>query len=249
MPLQVGKESQNMQSAMETAVVQGLQQKYEVFSGENVTQKVNEIYKKESLKSNCDETRCMEGIAMAFNTELIAVAKVTKIEGGYLLVLNIRDVMSNKAVYNNSMPCKGCDLFQVVDKLKELSGAEAQATNSAPDQAEAPSINKAQEQDATKTAQQDQSAWDKANKTATVASYEGYLKAYPQGQYATLAIARIAKVKRETPQATARVPKKRVAMQSAAKKLDKDAQTAAKPDKDAQTAASEPKKEKIYFTF
>ncbi len=121
MPLRVGEDIQNMLGAMETALAQGLQQKYEVFSGMEVEKKTREIFRKESAKKNCDETRCMEDIAIAFQSELIAVANVTKIEGGYLLALSIKNVFDNKSVYNNSVPCKSCDAFQVVDKLKELS--------------------------------------------------------------------------------------------------------------------------------
>lgn len=127
MPLRVGEDIQNMLGAMETALAQGLQQKYEVFSGMEVEKKTREIFRKESAKKNCDETRCMEDIAIAFQSELIAVANVTKIDGGYLLALSIRNVFDNKSVHNNSVPCKGCDVFQVVEKLKELSGAPALA--------------------------------------------------------------------------------------------------------------------------
>ena len=82
MPLRVGDEIQNMLGAMETALAQGLQHQYTVFAGEDVAKKTREIFKKESAKKNCDETRCMEDIAIAFQSELIATANVTKIEGG-----------------------------------------------------------------------------------------------------------------------------------------------------------------------
>ena len=48
MPLRVGEADKSRQAAMETAIVEGLQQKYEVFSGERVTQKAHEIFLKES---------------------------------------------------------------------------------------------------------------------------------------------------------------------------------------------------------
>ena len=82
MPLRVGDEIQNMLGAMETALAQGLQHQYTVFAGEDVAKKTREIFKKESAKKNGDETRCMEDIAIAFQSELIATANVTKIEGG-----------------------------------------------------------------------------------------------------------------------------------------------------------------------
>lgn len=125
MPLRVGEEDKSLEGAMETALVQGLKQNYIVFSGEQVAQKAREIFMKESrntAKKECDETRCMQGIAEAFQAELIATANVTKRDGGYFLSLSIRNIFDNKVVYSNSVACKGCDTFQVVDKLKELSG-------------------------------------------------------------------------------------------------------------------------------
>jgi len=125
MPLRVGEEDQILQGAMETALVQGLQEKYEVFSGEQVAQKAKEIFRKESkstAKKDCDETRCMQDIAEAFQAELISTANVTKRADGYFLALSIQNIFDNKVVYSNSVPCKNCDAYQVIDKLKELSG-------------------------------------------------------------------------------------------------------------------------------
>jgi hypothetical protein len=124
MPLRVDEEDKRLLGAMETALVQGLQQNYIVFAGEQVAQKAREIFLKESrniAKKECDETRCMQGIAEAFQAELIATANVTKQDGGYFLALSIQNIFDNKVVYSNSVPCEGCTTFQVVNKLKELS--------------------------------------------------------------------------------------------------------------------------------
>lgn len=174
MPLRVGEESQNMLGAMETALVQGLQRKYEVFAGDEVAQKAREIFKRESntAKNECDETRCMENIAIAFQSELIATANVTKIEGGYLLALSIRNVMDNKAVYSNSIPCERCSAFQVVDRLKEM-GPQSQG----------------------EAVTQEQRVWLAAERAGDEASYQNYLTDYPQGSYVGLAQARISKLR------------------------------------------------------
>jgi hypothetical protein len=124
MPLRVSDEDKSLQGAMETALVQGLQQNYIVFSGEQVAQKAHEIFLKESrttAKKDCDETRCMQNIAEAFQAELIATANVTRKSGGYFLALSIQNIFDNKVVYSNSVPCENCNEFQVVDKLKELA--------------------------------------------------------------------------------------------------------------------------------
>jgi formylglycine-generating enzyme required for sulfatase activity len=142
MPLRVSEEDKNLQGAMEAALVKGLQQKYEVFSGEQVAQKAHEIFMKESKTAHkeCDETRCMQGIAEAFQAELIATANVTKQAGGYFLALSIQNIFDNKVVYSESLPCKGCDSFQVVDKLKILSGVIV--SNAEPDEAQLESARK-----------------------------------------------------------------------------------------------------------
>jgi deoxycytidylate deaminase len=125
MPLRVPEEDKNLTGAMETALVEGLQQKYEVFSGELVAKKAHEIFLKESRSTShkeCDETRCLQGIAESFQAELLAVASVTKQDGGYFLALSIRNIFDNKDIYSKSLPCKGCDSFSMVAKLKEIVG-------------------------------------------------------------------------------------------------------------------------------
>ena len=55
MPLRLSEEDKNLQGAMETALVKGLQQKYEVFSGEQVAKKAREIFLKESRNTTHKE--------------------------------------------------------------------------------------------------------------------------------------------------------------------------------------------------
>lgn len=246
MPIGVSEENQNMRSAMETAIAQGLAQKYEVFSGERVLQELRKASNKEnhSAKKNCDETRCLEDVAIALQTENFAMVNVIRIEGGYLLSLSIKNVMDNKAVFDNSVPCKNCDVFQVVEKLKELSGtslanqtevdeapvrtkandpesalwSEVQKGNSIDDytaylsqypKGKYLALAKSRIKKLTETAdaelsQQDQSAWESANATASIASYQRYLESYPKGQFAALAQVRLNKLNTEAAQARQR---------------------------------------------
>lgn len=193
MPLRVVEENQSMQGAMETALVQGLQEQYEVFAGQDVKQKTDEIFHKESKKKNCDETRCMEDIATAFQAELVATANVAKIEGGYLLALSIRNVMDNKAVYSNSLPCKGCDPFQVVEKLKELAGTSSAVAVAPPADDPQPKATPGDPEGIT---------WAEAQKGNTLDDYQVYLDTYPKGKYIPFAKAKIKKLK-EAQQAAA----------------------------------------------
>jgi hypothetical protein len=124
MPLRIPEEDKNLQGAMETALVEGLQKTYTVFSGQRVAQKAHEVFmqeSKDSAHSECDETRCMQNIAEAFQSELIAIATVSKQDGTYFLALSIQNIFDNKAIYSKSTPCENCNGAQVVEALKVLS--------------------------------------------------------------------------------------------------------------------------------
>ncbi|KAF0201916.1 MAG: peptidase C14 caspase catalytic subunit [Gallionellaceae bacterium] len=193
MPMRVDEGEKNMLASMEVALVQGLQLKYEVFSGEQVAQKSREIFRKESLaaKKECDETRCMEDIAIAFQAELIATANVTKIEGGYLLALSIRNVMDNKAVYSNSVPCERCNVFDVVEKLKGLSDASAPQVYPAAEGRGMPSARSGNSGDL------DTTLWNEVKNSNLIEDFQAYLAQYPKGKYALTAAVRIKKLRDE----------------------------------------------------
>jgi len=133
MPLHVPEEDEDLNGAMDTALVNGLQQKYVVFSGEQVAQKARAIYlkinKATAVNTHCDETRCMQDIAEAFQAELIASANVTKKDGNYFLSLSIQNIFDNQVVQSESLPCEKCSPAQVIEKLKILSGVVASNTN------------------------------------------------------------------------------------------------------------------------
>jgi ribosomal protein L9 len=189
MPMLLGAQERSLQGAMETALIEGLEQKYEVYSGDRVRQKVKEIFSRESKvsKKECDETRCMEDIAIAFQAVLIAVANVTKQDGGYFLALSIQNIADQKAVYSKSLPCKGCDAFEVVEKLKELSGASATvATPTAPE----PVVNLTPNNP-------ESELWAEVKQANSIEYYTAYLKQYPKGKFAILAQSNLNKFKNE----------------------------------------------------
>jgi formylglycine-generating enzyme required for sulfatase activity len=197
MPLRVPEEDKNLLGSMKTALVQGLQQRYEVFSGDQVAQKAKAIFLKESrttTKKECDETRCMQDIAIAFQAELIATANVTKRDGGYFLALSINNIFDNKVVYSNSVTCKSCDSFQVVDKLKELSGTSTAVIEIMPE-LRTPVIGGT-------TNDLEASLWLEAQKGNTIDDYQVYLDSYPKGKYVPFANARIKKIKEAADAAT-----------------------------------------------
>ena len=184
MPLRLDEADQKLQGAMETALVEGLQRQYEVLSGEQVARKAREIFQKESrntTKKECDETRCLQGITEAFQSELLAIASVTKQDGGYFLALSIRNLYDNIDVYSKSLPCEGCNAFQAVNKIKELVGVPAPVAE--------PLLPKITATDP------DSITWAEAQKGNTADDYQVYLDAYPKGKYIAFAKAKLKKLK------------------------------------------------------
>lgn len=198
MPLRVSDDDKNLQGAMETALVEGLQQQYEVFSGEQVAKKSRDIFNKESRntsKKECDETRCMQGIAEAFQAELIATTIVTKRADGYFLALNIQNVFDNTVKYSKSLPCKSCDAYHVVEMLKELSGVQSPVkdvviTSPIGSNPDAETI-----------------LWMEVRKGNTLIDYTVYIKQYPNGRFSKLAQLLIEQLKKSAPELA--VPKPR----------------------------------------
>ncbi len=186
LPLDIPAENQNMLSQMQDAVEQGLRQKYVVFSGEQVLRELKKAAEKQNrtTKTSCDETRCLQDVAMVFGGANVAKVHVTKMDGGYALSISIVDVMTNESVFPNSLNCEGCNNFQLLDKLKELIGTAAPAA-SAPE-APQPKIN---------LNDPDGVLWAEAQKGNTVDDYQVYLDTYPKGKYKPFAIARIKKLK------------------------------------------------------
>ena len=191
MPLRVPEEDKNLTGAMETALVEGLQQKYSVFSGEQVSQKAHQIFLKESRNmahAECDETRCMQNIAEAFQSELIATANVTKQDGSYFLALSIQNIFDNKVVYSKSLPCENCKAVQVIDKLKLLTGMSVPPLFPAPAAVnESPSASSYKDADA--------ALWEVAQKRNLPEDYKLYLDTYPNGRYAPRAKLLMEKIK------------------------------------------------------
>jgi formylglycine-generating enzyme required for sulfatase activity len=191
MPLRLGEEDQQLQGAMEMALVKGLQQKYEVFFGEQVAKKAREIFMKESKNTahkECDEMRCLQGIAEAFQAELLATANITKQNGGYFIALSVQNLFDNKVVQSESIACKSCDAFAVVDKLKELVGTPAPVAIAPVEEAPSAKVNLSDPETA---------LWGEAKKGNAAEDYQAYLSTYPKGKYAPLAKLKLARMKDE----------------------------------------------------
>jgi formylglycine-generating enzyme required for sulfatase activity len=127
MPLKAGE----FLAQMESALIQGLAQQYEVVSGKQVIQSLKKVAGKNnpaSRKKGCDEIDCLKNVATDLHAEIFATAQVTKTGDGYLLFLGVKNVMTNQMLFEKTLPCKSCNQMQVVEKFKELSRVPATVT-------------------------------------------------------------------------------------------------------------------------
>lgn len=204
-PIVLNDEERKLRGQIETALVSGLQEKYTVYSGDNVLQKQREVFDKESkeAKGLCDETKCMQDLAEGFGSELVAVIHITKEEGNffksgrYILSINIQNIFDNKAVYNNVIPSKNTDTLELLDKLKELGRGEVVVLKT-PEVITPPTPPVKEEKPIQPTKADDDSLlWAEAQKGNTLEDYQVYVDTHPKGKYVGLAKARIKKFKAE----------------------------------------------------
>ncbi len=170
----------------EAALVKSLSEKYVVYSGQKVTEKVTDVYKRRSAEAKagheCDETKCLQDVAMAFQSKegypFIAIANIRKSGGGYSISLTINDVIEEKSVFAEQKSCKGCDEFGVADVLKTLAGGGAAPA------AETPA---AQASKGAGGNDVEFAFWNSIKDSTNPAVFEAYLKEYPNGKFAALA--------------------------------------------------------------
>lgn len=124
LPIDVSEVDIDLEAEYGSALQEGLQQRYTVFYGSVVEEQLE----KEYSKIDCDTDTCNQNLAIAFNGELIADASVKGIDGGYLLKLAIRNVLSGQLVETKTLPCKACDRFKVVSQLKALGAGAVSNT-------------------------------------------------------------------------------------------------------------------------
>lgn len=199
MHFSMGDDSYFKTEAMELALAQGLQHKYKVISGEEVENISREIAGKRAnpAQKNCDDARCIEDVAIAFLTELVATAHVTKKANDYNLSLNIRDVFDNKVIYSNSVECINCDENKVLGKFKELGSESSEALATGKPDTPASAVAAASAVVAGTPVNPENTLWNESKLANTQESYQNYLNQYPKGKFAALSNAHISRIKEE----------------------------------------------------
>jgi formylglycine-generating enzyme required for sulfatase activity/deoxycytidylate deaminase len=115
-----GVTDQTLSNIYRTALSEALNQQYEVLSGTQVDKKLDDLFAEESRKAHCTEEACYKAMVLAFQSERVAIAQVKKLGQGYLLSLQINNLLENKQEYSKTLPCRQCDEFDVQAMLKQL---------------------------------------------------------------------------------------------------------------------------------
>ena len=103
--------------AYQNAIVDALLKEYEVFSGNQVLEKLL----KETEMIDCTAESCMQNIAIAFNGELVARGTVEfKQEGTYTLMINIKNVFNDKDILAKVQECAKCSMNDVITMFYQM---------------------------------------------------------------------------------------------------------------------------------
>ena len=127
LPIEVSESEQSLEDEYGSAIQKGLSLSYNVYYGSEVERELE----KEYSKLDCTTESCNQNVAIAFNGELIADAAVTKFPDGYLLKLTISNVLTNRVVFSNTLPCEGCSIYSVIPILETL-GVDQRTSSNAP---------------------------------------------------------------------------------------------------------------------
>lgn len=120
LPVQVDEANQSLSGEFGNKIQGSLQEGYKVFFGAAVEAELEKIYQRISDRIDCDGAMCNREIALAFNAEWIGYPSIKSLAGGYIASLAIRNVFTGETRFSESLPCRGCDAFDLLDKLPDL---------------------------------------------------------------------------------------------------------------------------------
>ena len=102
--------------AYQTAIVDALLKEYEVFSGNQVLEKL-----KKQTEIECTAEACMQNIAIEFNGELVARGTVElKKERTYMVMIKIKNVFDDKDILSKAQECVNCSMNDVITMFYQM---------------------------------------------------------------------------------------------------------------------------------
>lgn len=121
MPIDLSEESISLEGVLGSAIQSGLNKRYHVYYG----QAVESILDKEFEKIDCNTESCMLALAIEFNTSFVADAAVKQVGSGYIAKLVIRDVVDQRIIESQALPCEACNHFDLLAMLENLGAGLA----------------------------------------------------------------------------------------------------------------------------
>jgi hypothetical protein len=128
LPLNVDKSLEAEAALLGTALQQGLSNRFDVFYGPAVESKLEEEYSKEG----CTAQSCAQGLAVAFNGELIADSSVQKLDDSYVVQLQINNIISGRIEKSLIEICTACSKLSLISFMKQAGRKAAETASPDP---------------------------------------------------------------------------------------------------------------------
>ena len=118
------------------AIEQALNDRYEVYSGSQVDDKIEREFVKQCRiyydDAEMANSECMKNVAGFFIADYIATPQISAQAGGYLMTLEVRDAYTSQSVDPYSGNCADCDTLQLADAFRAMIAGQNSTGASAP---------------------------------------------------------------------------------------------------------------------
>ena len=118
------------------AIEQALNDRYEVYSGSQVDDKIEREFVKQCRiyydDAEMANSECMKNVAGFFIADYIATPQISAQAGGYLMTLEVRDAYTSQSVDPYSGNCADCDTLQLADAFRAMIAGQNSTGGSAP---------------------------------------------------------------------------------------------------------------------
>ena len=118
-------DSQGILDSYRSIIADSLSKDYNVFTGGNIDKMLQAEFDKQCKIGGDAESInavCIQNVVGANNAELAALARIIKVDEGYLVTLEINSVFGDvvKLVKNYNETCAGCDPIELTDTFRNM---------------------------------------------------------------------------------------------------------------------------------
>jgi hypothetical protein len=108
--------SEQQGNSLGNSLQEGLLKRYSVYYGSDVEKAIE----KETSKVTCTQEQCIQGVANAFGTELIAEAEINGGKAGFIITYKLTNIVSSEVIESKTVPCQSCSIFKLISVMKKL---------------------------------------------------------------------------------------------------------------------------------